>query len=172
MTIGPCCETRSTLHVDAPASSYRVAYPQFLFDKNYRNSAAFGNSAFARRIHEIEMLAIQPSSKSKLCQKCTPNLLPFRLNHDGPINETERFWKPEKSEDGAVYPCTQLCYNSNVIQENHTPISAAAICTEHTSLSHQTTAALCCKLQIKISPRRAMIGWMRRMRWRRLKLRL
>ncbi|KAF2268839.1 ribonuclease H1 small subunit [Lojkania enalia] len=44
------------------------------------------------------MLAIQPTSSGS--QKCTPNLLPARLNHNGPINATERYWKPESSEDG------------------------------------------------------------------------
>ncbi|KAF2121087.1 ribonuclease H2, subunit C [Lophiotrema nucula] len=43
------------------------------------------------------MLAIQSSTKSS--QKCTPNLLPARLNHNGPVNDTERYWKPERTEN-------------------------------------------------------------------------
>ncbi|KAF2494324.1 hypothetical protein BU16DRAFT_540802 [Lophium mytilinum] len=44
------------------------------------------------------MLAIQiPSTKSP---ECTPNLLPARLNHDGPVNATERHWNPETTENG------------------------------------------------------------------------
>ncbi|KAF2813033.1 ribonuclease H1 small subunit [Mytilinidion resinicola] len=44
------------------------------------------------------MLAIQkPSVKSP---ECTPNLLPARLNHNGPVNATERYWSPETTESG------------------------------------------------------------------------
>jgi ribonuclease H2 subunit C len=42
------------------------------------------------------MLSIQPTAP----RKCTPNLLPARINHNGPINETRRFWKPETDEKG------------------------------------------------------------------------
>lgn len=45
------------------------------------------------------MLSIQPPSASKP-QKCTPNLLPARIHHDGPINDPQRYWTPEKDEDG------------------------------------------------------------------------
>lgn len=38
------------------------------------------------------MLAIQASSKQ---QQCTPNLLPARLNYNGPIPSSEQYWKPE-----------------------------------------------------------------------------
>jgi hypothetical protein len=48
-----------------------------------------------------KMLAIQ---KSKIeAQKCTPNLLPCKINHDGPVNASERYWKPEV-EDGRNIP--------------------------------------------------------------------
>jgi ribonuclease H2 subunit C len=39
------------------------------------------------------MLAIQNPKKE--LQKCKPNLLPCKINHDGPVNATERYWKPE-----------------------------------------------------------------------------
>ncbi|QDS73172.1 hypothetical protein FKW77_002266 [Venturia effusa] len=46
------------------------------------------------------MLAIQ---KSKIeAQQCTPNLLPCKINHDGPVNASERYWKPERAEDGSM----------------------------------------------------------------------
>ncbi|TLD37747.1 ribonuclease H1 small subunit [Venturia nashicola] len=45
------------------------------------------------------MLAIQ-KSKTK-AQHCTPNLLPCKINHDGPVNASERYWKPETSADGS-----------------------------------------------------------------------
>ncbi|KAI4671645.1 uncharacterized protein J4E78_000141 [Alternaria triticimaculans] len=42
------------------------------------------------------MLSIQSSKP----QKCTPNLLPARINHNGPINDAERYWKPETDDKG------------------------------------------------------------------------
>ncbi|KAI4943037.1 hypothetical protein J4E86_009984 [Alternaria arbusti] len=42
------------------------------------------------------MLSIQSSKP----QKCTPNLLPARINHNGPINDAERHWKPETDDKG------------------------------------------------------------------------
>lgn len=45
------------------------------------------------------MLAIHPSNP----RKCTPNLLPARLNHNGPINDTDRYWKSRKDGNGTSY---------------------------------------------------------------------
>jgi len=42
------------------------------------------------------MLSIHPTNP----QSCTPNLLPARINHNGPINDTQRYWKPETDEKG------------------------------------------------------------------------
>ncbi|KAF3038018.1 hypothetical protein E8E11_003550 [Didymella keratinophila] len=42
------------------------------------------------------MLSIQ-SNESK---KCTPNLLPARINHNGLINNTQRYWSPTTDEKG------------------------------------------------------------------------
>lgn len=42
------------------------------------------------------MIAIQ----STKAEKCTPNLLPARLSHNGPVNDTARYWKPEIDEKG------------------------------------------------------------------------
>ncbi|KAK8211820.1 ribonuclease H2, subunit C [Phyllosticta capitalensis] len=42
------------------------------------------------------MLSIQ----NKSSQKTTPNLVPCRIDHNGPVNATERYWKPEPSNDG------------------------------------------------------------------------
>jgi len=42
------------------------------------------------------MLSIQPSKP----QKATPNLLPVRINHNGPINSTQQYWKPSTDEKG------------------------------------------------------------------------
>lgn len=46
------------------------------------------------------MLAINATKP----QKCTPNLLPARINHAGPINDTKRYWKPETDEKGVFKP--------------------------------------------------------------------
>jgi ribonuclease H2 subunit C len=48
------------------------------------------------------MLAIHPTHS----QKCTPNLLPVRINHNGPVNDTERYWKPETDEKGTSHTTT------------------------------------------------------------------
>ncbi|KAL6710189.1 hypothetical protein ACN47E_009980 [Coniothyrium glycines] len=42
------------------------------------------------------MLAIQSGKP----QKCTPNLLPARIHHNGPINDVQRYWKPETDRSG------------------------------------------------------------------------
>jgi hypothetical protein len=41
-------------------------------------------------------LAVQ-TAQNKL-PKCTPNLLPCKINHDGPVNASERYWKAETGE--------------------------------------------------------------------------
>jgi ribonuclease H2 subunit C len=45
------------------------------------------------------MLSIQ-SAKS---QKCTPNLLPARINHNGPINDVQRYWTPSTDDKGTKH---------------------------------------------------------------------
>ncbi|OCL14409.1 ribonuclease H1 small subunit [Glonium stellatum] len=44
------------------------------------------------------MLAIQQSDSKSA--KCALNLIPCHLNHDGPVNATERYWNPEPDTDG------------------------------------------------------------------------
>ncbi|KAI9878159.1 MAG: hypothetical protein M1830_001728 [Pleopsidium flavum] len=44
------------------------------------------------------MLSIQ--SKTEQPQKCTPNVLPCRVHHNGPANATERYWSPSTDADG------------------------------------------------------------------------
>ncbi|KAF2083272.1 ribonuclease-like protein H2 subunit C [Saccharata proteae CBS 121410] len=43
------------------------------------------------------MLAIQQTKTS--ADKCTPNLLPCRVHHDGPVNATDRYWRPANDGD-------------------------------------------------------------------------
>ncbi|KAF2467674.1 ribonuclease H1 small subunit [Lindgomyces ingoldianus] len=43
------------------------------------------------------MLAIQKASKPP--QKCTPNLLPARLSHNGLVHDTDKYWKPVTESD-------------------------------------------------------------------------
>ena len=45
------------------------------------------------------MLSIQPSKP----QKCTPNLLPARINHNGPILSTLQYWKPSTDKKGTQH---------------------------------------------------------------------
>ncbi|KAL1869924.1 hypothetical protein Daus18300_005385 [Diaporthe australafricana] len=34
------------------------------------------------------------------CDKATPNVLPCRIQHDGPISSTDAYWKPSQEPDG------------------------------------------------------------------------
>ncbi|THV71669.1 ribonuclease H1 small subunit [Aureobasidium pullulans] len=43
------------------------------------------------------MLAIKKSEKST---SCVANVLPCRIQHNGPVNATTRHWTPESSSDG------------------------------------------------------------------------
>jgi ribonuclease H2 subunit C len=45
------------------------------------------------------MLAIQPSNP----QKTTPNLLPTRIHHNGPINSVSRYWTPSTDGKGTQH---------------------------------------------------------------------
>ncbi|KAF2129456.1 ribonuclease H1 small subunit [Dothidotthia symphoricarpi CBS 119687] len=45
------------------------------------------------------MLSIQSTKP----QKCTPNLLPARINHNGPIDNTSQYWKPETDSKGTQH---------------------------------------------------------------------
>ncbi|KAI9694149.1 MAG: hypothetical protein M1822_003420 [Bathelium mastoideum] len=44
------------------------------------------------------MLAIKTAPDG--ASKCTPNLLPCRINHNGQINAKKRYWNPETDSDG------------------------------------------------------------------------
>ncbi|TVY92022.1 Uncharacterized protein LAWI1_G001677 [Lachnellula willkommii] len=43
------------------------------------------------------MLAIQKSKSHK--GKCTPNILPCRINYNGPVNASKRYWEPRTNID-------------------------------------------------------------------------
>lgn len=44
---------------------------------------------------EQPMLSVgQPKGPS--CDKATPNVLPCRIQHDGPISEADSYWKPSQ----------------------------------------------------------------------------
>jgi ribonuclease H2 subunit C len=40
------------------------------------------------------MLAIEKSKRHQ--GKCTPNILPCRINHNGPVDASKRYWNPTK----------------------------------------------------------------------------
>ncbi|KAF2871725.1 ribonuclease H2, subunit C, partial [Massariosphaeria phaeospora] len=44
------------------------------------------------------MLSIQKDSTNT--QTHTPHLLPARINHDGPVEDTQKYWKPEVDDKG------------------------------------------------------------------------
>ncbi|PMD19106.1 ribonuclease H1 small subunit [Hyaloscypha hepaticicola] len=44
------------------------------------------------------MLAIEKSKRHK--GKCTTNVLPCRINHNGPVDASKRYWNPTKAPDG------------------------------------------------------------------------
>ncbi|KAG6366907.1 hypothetical protein INS49_001088 [Diaporthe citri] len=48
---------------------------------------------------EQPMLSVsQPKGPSR--DKATPNVLPCRIQHDGPTSEAESYWKPSQEPDG------------------------------------------------------------------------
>ncbi|KAF2838780.1 ribonuclease H1 small subunit [Patellaria atrata CBS 101060] len=59
------------------------------------------------------MLTIQQSKTH--AGKCTPNVLPCRINHNGPVNASERYWKVETQQDGK-----QITYFRGRKLEGHT----------------------------------------------------
>ncbi|CAI7591737.1 hypothetical protein PCG10_005795 [Penicillium crustosum] len=56
-----------------------------------------------------DMYAIQPASsqseKNQSTLKCTPNIIPCRIHHDGPIDSLNRYWtvKDEKDNTQTVH---------------------------------------------------------------------
>ncbi|KAL8769951.1 MAG: hypothetical protein Q9209_004198 [Squamulea sp. 1 TL-2023] len=46
------------------------------------------------------MLSIQRQKPKETPRECTPNLLPCRIHHDGPVNATRRYWDPQHDKDG------------------------------------------------------------------------
>ena len=53
----------------------------------------------------VTMFAIQPSHKPSSAsenepstKRCTPNILPCRIHHDGPIQLSDRYWAPSSDE--------------------------------------------------------------------------
>ncbi|KAL9601060.1 MAG: hypothetical protein Q9219_002769 [cf. Caloplaca sp. 3 TL-2023] len=46
------------------------------------------------------MLSIQRPGPKETPPRCTPNLLPCRIHHDGPVNASEYHWSPQISDNG------------------------------------------------------------------------
>ena len=45
--------------------------------------------------------APDPGQKGHVVDRCcTPNILPCRIHHDGPVDNVGYFWKPEVGEKG------------------------------------------------------------------------
>ncbi|KAH8750745.1 ribonuclease H2, subunit C [Diaporthe sp. PMI_573] len=47
---------------------------------------------------EQPMLSVD-QHKGSSCDKATPNVLPCRIQHDGPITEADSYWKPSQEPD-------------------------------------------------------------------------
>lgn len=61
------------------------------------------------------MYAFQPNGKSfaqsdddTATPQLTPNILPCRIHHDGPVDSVDRFWVPVTDAKGIEGPCTHL----------------------------------------------------------------
>ena len=84
-----------------------------------------------------DMYAIQPSSKATQSEKddltlqCTPNIIPCRIHHDGPIDSLDRYWTPVKEEKGTrrVSSLSELktktyCFNVQTIHKQRISVDA------------------------------------------------
>lgn len=45
--------------------------------------------------------------KGSACDKATPNVLPCRIQHDGPISEADSYWRPSQ-EPGISTPTMEI----------------------------------------------------------------
>lgn len=48
------------------------------------------------------MITIQKTQRGVTPSKCTPNLVPCRVHHDGPADASGRYWDPEAGWDGTA----------------------------------------------------------------------
>jgi hypothetical protein len=64
---------------------------------NQTLSSDLSTSVIFRQEQSSSMLAIKKSEKST---SCVANVLPCRIQHNGPVNATTRHWTPESSSDG------------------------------------------------------------------------
>jgi ribonuclease H2 subunit C len=85
------------------------------------------------------MLSIQPSKP----QKCTPNLLPARINHNGPINDAERYWKPETDDKGSLWtPRPHECNFNACLGKQHAYFRGRHLHGTTLPLPHNYTGAI------------------------------
>jgi hypothetical protein len=76
-----------------------------------------------------DMYAIQPSSKATQSEKddsalqYTPNIIPCRIHHDGPVDSLNRYWTPVKEEKGTkrVSSLSKLRLKKALVQIIHKP---------------------------------------------------
>jgi len=59
-----------------------------------RLSADLDLPSLTHSISPFNMLKVS-LSQAEASAKCTPNLLPCRINHDGPVNASAEYWAPE-----------------------------------------------------------------------------
>lgn len=137
LACGPMCivskgrRVASVFVLDQPFQPTRqlLAYPS-------RLKFIHPKSRTSRIHHFYKMLALQSSRKSadstSFADCCTPNVLPCKIHHDGPVEMSQRYWKPVKDEKGNNIILLLLTVDSGANEVEQItitlPISAAGSC--------------------------------------------
>jgi ribonuclease H2 subunit C len=61
-------------------------------------------------IARLTMLAIEKSKSHR--GKCTPNVLPCRINHNGPVDASKRYWNPTKTAGTKSFTDERVFYTN------------------------------------------------------------
>jgi len=87
------------------------------------------------------MLTIERSKKHR--GKCTPNVLPCRINHNGPVDASKRYWNPHKTSGNSSHPAILQAYTNAFPQmAKQSPISEEENCMENNSKYQKDIKAL------------------------------
>ena len=85
-------ETRLTSRINQSMNQIQLFKPL-----NQTLSSDLSTSVIFCQEQSSNMLAIKKPEKST---SCVANVLPCRIQHNGPVNATTRHWTPESSSDG------------------------------------------------------------------------
>jgi hypothetical protein len=79
------------------------------------------------------MLALQssrkPAASDSFADYCTPNVLPCKVHHDGPVELSQRYWKPvndEKGENKAIMISSLFINTDSAEQTTIAPLISEA----------------------------------------------